>query len=222
MIGMIVICLLPIYYLAKSKGYDAALVCVISGLIGWLTPYAMHYLWEYPQLPIVDITIPLVVLGVVWLLPERKGAPGKAYLKITFTCPECHQIIAFGREREGCAELCPKCGEIVTVPLDQFSPKAPTKVKVRPETSEGEVCFEDFARQEDAVQLQAVLESNGVTCRVVNNDGGGVMGQLSAWQDFKVVICAKDWDKAVEIRSGQQITAPLPSVPQAGPLEGAR
>ena len=212
MIALVIVLLLPIYYIAKSKGYNAARVCVVAGLIGWLGPVVVQFSrTSEPTLPLSDITVPLIVLAVVWLLPARKGAPGKTYLKITFQCPECHQPIVFGREREGCAELCPKCGEIVTVPRDQFSPKPSSRSKTRPHASDGEVCFEDFIRQEDAIRLQTLLEANGIACRVVGNDAGGVMGQVCVWQDFKVVIDARDWDEAVRIHEGEQTAAPLPS-----------
>jgi ribosomal protein L37AE/L43A len=202
MIGLVVLVLLPIYYLAKSKGYNAVPVCIISGIVGYLTPYALRLIGESPAFPIIDMTIPLVALLVVWLLPDKKGAPGKAYLKITFQCPECHQSITFRREREGCSELCPKCGEIVTVPTDQFTPTTHFRTKTRPHPSEGDVCLDRFTRQEDASLLQIQLESHGITSRVVSDESSGLMG--AAWQDHKVIINAQDWDAAVEIQERQQ------------------
>ncbi len=220
MIALVVLILLPICYIAKSKGYNVTAACVVSGLVAWLGPIIVHFFRSSePMLPVVDITVPLLVLVVVWFLPARKDAPGKAYLKISFKCSECNQTITFGRELEGCPELCPKCGEIVTVPSDQFSPKVFTKSKPRPQVLAGEVCFENFARQEDAILLQAMFESDGIASRVVSNDGGGVMGQLSAWHDFKVIINVKDWDKAVKIQDGGKSTATLPRDPR-GSLGG--
>jgi hypothetical protein len=94
MIALMVLCLVPIYYIAKSKGYNAMVACVISGVIAFL-PSLSHALFSwFPVLPCVDLTVPLIVLVVVWLLPARKGAPGKAYLKITFQCPECKHNVS--------------------------------------------------------------------------------------------------------------------------------
>jgi hypothetical protein len=176
MIGLVVLVLLPIYYLAKSKGYNAVPVCVISGIVGYLIPYTLRLIGESPAFPIIDMTVPLLSLVAVWLLPAKKGAPGTAYFKITFQCPECHQSITFKREREGCTELCPKCGEIVTVPTDQFTPTTQARAKARPQTSEGEVCFDSFARQEDASLLQIQLESHGITSRLRAQPPGGCAG----------------------------------------------
>ena len=203
MIVIIVVILVPLYYLAKSKGYNAVHICVVSGIAGWLTPYAALLFWDVPPLPLLFyLTVPLCALIVVWLLPAKKGAPGKAYLNITFECPECHQQIMFHREKEGAAELCPKCGEVVTVPTDQFTPVQSSRIKTRPQTSEGDVCFETFARQEDASLLHILLESHGVASRIVGDNSIGLLA--AAWQDYKVVIHAKDWDQAIEIQKSQQ------------------
>lgn len=216
MIVLVVLVLLPIYYLAKSKGYNVVLVCIIPGIIGCLTPYALHTMGGKLPFPFIYLTLPLIALLAVWLLPAKKGAPGKAYFKITFQCPECHQCITFKRDREGCAELCPKCGEIVTVPTDQFTPTTQPRTKMRPQTSEGEVCFDSFIRQEDASLLHIQLESHGIPSRIVSDDGCGLMG--AAWQDHKVIITAKDWDKAIDIQERQHGDASNPCSPSARAL----
>jgi hypothetical protein len=213
MIGLVVLVLLPIYYLAKSKGYNAVPVCVISSIVGYSIPYTLRLIGEAPAFPIIDMTVPLLALVAVWLMPAKKGAPGKAYFRITFQCPECHQSITFKREREGCTEMCPKCGEVVTVPTDQFTPPKQHRAKARPQASEGEVCFDSFTHQEDAVLLQIQLESHGITSQLVRDDSSGLMGAV--WQDHKVIINAKDWDTATEIQERQQSGAPNPHSPSA-------
>jgi len=206
MIAIIVVILLPLYYLAKSKGYNAFPICAFSGIAGWLTPYAALLFWDVPPFPLILYpTVPLCVLLAIWILPAKRGAPGKAYLRITFECPECHQQITFHREREGCAELCPMCGEVVTVPTDQFTPVSSSSTKVRPQTAEGDVCFETFARLDDASLFHVLLESHGVPSRIAGDSGNGILG--AAFQDYKLIIDAKDWDRAIEIHKNRQTSS---------------
>lgn len=47
------------------------------------------------------------------LLPTRRENPIDP--EIRFVCPECGHSVTFDRDREGLAELCPKCSEVITV-----------------------------------------------------------------------------------------------------------
>ncbi len=149
-------------------------------------------------MPLIDITFPFLALGIVWLLPEKKGAPGKKYLNITFDCLECKEEVTFHRSKEGQAELCPKCGEIITVPLDEFSPKPIEHTKVKPDIASGSVCFTSFGDEMSALQLQSLLEENGIESEVIGGIGGGSLPQLGGTEGFKIAINIDDWDKAVE------------------------
>ena len=148
--------------------------------------------------PFLDITFPFLVLFVIWLLPEREGAPGKKFLKIIFDCPECKEEVIFPRSKEGKAELCPKCGEIITVPLDEFSPKPSLPKRDKPNVSSGTVCFAYFGDEMLAVQMQALFENQGIESEIIDGTGGGSLPQLSGTQGFKLFIDIDDWDKAVE------------------------
>lgn len=194
-----VLCLVPSYYMAKSKGYDATWACVIAGAIGFLAPFILHYITEQPRLPFADITPALIVLYAVWLLPAKKDAPGHKYLKITFSCPECRETITFPRSREGTAELCPKCGEIVNVPEDEYSPKTIPRKQQKPRISEGSVFFNSYGNEMKAILMKNVLESNGVKTELVEGTGGGVLASLSGSEGFRIFIDIQDWDKAVAI-----------------------
>jgi len=103
----------PSYYRLKSKGYSASpyipltvAVCGIS-LVGALL---------YPQVIFAACIASICLFFITRALPTKAGAPGEAYLKITFECSYCHESVTFPREREGNAVLCPKCGELIRVP----------------------------------------------------------------------------------------------------------
>lgn len=201
MIAIAVIFLVPAYYLAKSKGYNVVIILVASGILSMGFPLILNILDISDTVPLADITFPFLSLGIVWLLPKKAGAPGKAYLKITFQCPECREEVTFDRSEEGKAELCPKCGEIVTVPLDEFSPKPTTHRKEKPDAVSGAVCFTSFGDEMSALQLQAVLEDHGIESEVISGIGGGSLPQLGGTEGFKIAIDIDDWDKAVEIEN---------------------
>lgn len=207
MIGVIVLFLIPIYYIAKSKGYNTALVCVISGVISVLSPQLYHYIWGEPLLPFADASVPMVLLVIIWLLPARKSAPGKAYLRINFVCPECKAPVTFRRHEEGKAVLCPKCGEIITVPLDQYSDRPKTIRTDRPSASEGQVCFNAYGNEMAAIEMKSLLEGHGIAAEVTDGTSGSALPQLGLMEGFKLFIDAKDWDRAIEIENhniGQQ------------------
>jgi endogenous inhibitor of DNA gyrase (YacG/DUF329 family) len=112
--------LIPIWRIARSKGYNGRAFVLVAGTPAAIAT-AISVLLE-PQsdamamlLMVATIGIPLLTLGLAAVLPTRPGAPGKAWLKITFPCPDCGHSLSFGRELEGLNRQCPKCDEIVTV-----------------------------------------------------------------------------------------------------------
>ena len=116
--------LAPAYYLLRAKGYRPPVflwptVLITVLLFGvWMIVEGEND-WTFQSAPAFNLAVFLpgiAVLALSWMLPTRKGAPGLSYLRIHFVCPHCNKVIKFGREREGLAELCPICGEIVTVP----------------------------------------------------------------------------------------------------------
>lgn len=179
----------PAYYLAKSKGRSGPIYGTITVLLGW----PINWFGAF------GFILPAAFLGVLYLIPEKPGAPGKAYLTITFVCPECGKTISFPRHREGVAELCPECGELIRVPEDEHSPKATTRDRGKPAVTQGDVCFESFARPASAHQLAAILKGNGVEARVSADDGGGMLPYLGSAQGYRIMIDVDQWDAAVAI-----------------------
>lgn len=198
MILIVVLFLVPIYYIAKSKGRSGASYSVAAGVLALLALDA-PMMWDEPRLGSLQLAFPAAVLLLVALLPVRPGAPGKAYLKIEFACPECGQTVTFPREREGAAELCPKCGELIRVATDEFSPVSGPTRRTKPEGVAGEVCFDTFGRPEPADQLAAILNDNGVNARVSSDGGGGVLPQVGNTQGHRVMIDVAQWEDAVKI-----------------------
>ena len=198
MIAIVVLFLIPLFYLAKSKGFSAGKLVAIATLLS-LSSGLSTLLIDSQALWLGQFIFPAIILLATWIIPAKEGAPGKAYLKISFTCPECKEEVTFERRFEGRAELCPKCGEIITVPLDEFSPKPKEHTKIKPALSEGQVCFADFGDEMAAIQLTAMLEDSGIKTNMISGIGGGTLPQLGGTQGFKVVIDAGDWDAAVEI-----------------------
>lgn len=216
MLAIAVLFLVPAYYLAKSKGYNVAFILVASGVLSAGVPLTLSSLEITDTIPWVNITFPFLSLGIVWLLPEKEGAPGKTYLKITFQCPECREEVTFDRSKEGKADLCPTCGEIVTVPLDEFSPKPTTPKRDKPTISSGSVCYASFGDEMVAFQLQALFEDHGIESEVIGGTGGGSLPQLSGSQGFKISIDIDDWDKAVGI---ENVATPLSEPAEKMPVE---
>ena len=202
MIAIAVIFLVPAYYLAKSKGYNVAFILIVSAVLSMGVPL-MIYAINYPDgfSCGADITFPLLSLAIVWLLPPREGAPGKKYLKIIFDCPECKGEVNFPRSKEGQVELCPKCGEIITVPLDEFSSVPSLPKRIKPNISSGQVCYASFGEEMLAAQMQALFEDYGIRCEIIDGTGGGALPQLSGTQGFKLSIDIDDWDRAIEIEN---------------------
>ncbi|MEM7396012.1 MAG: hypothetical protein AAF492_27070, partial [Verrucomicrobiota bacterium] len=132
MIAVAIIFLIPTYYMAKSKGYPAAMICVISGVLTFGFTHGQILTNMIPFHPYLHIIIPGLILFAVWIMPPRKNAPGEKYLKIEFTCTECNQNLSFHRSQEGRAVQCPQCDEIITVPEDEYSPKPIEQVRQKP------------------------------------------------------------------------------------------
>ncbi len=199
MIALAVLFLVPIYYLAKSKGYGGKGLCVASLAFGFGGPYLLYYLLDVSISPLSPYAVAALILLTLWLLPARKGAPGKAYLKITFTCPECKKIVTFKRQEEGEVTLCPLCKEIITVPEDEFSPKKNQRNTVCPTPVDGRVCFETYANEMKANEVTTYLVGNGIQAFLFSPAGGVAMPQLGLCQGYSVLINAEDWDRAIEL-----------------------
>ena len=214
MLAIAVIFLVPAYYLAKSKGYNVAIILIASAILSAGVPLLLNVLKITDTIPLVDITFPFLSLGIIWLLPEKEGAPGKKYLKINFDCPECNEEVIFPRSKEGKAELCPKCGEIITVPLDEFSPKPSLPKRDKPNISSGTVCYASFGDEMLAAQMQALFADQGIESEIIDGTGGGSLPQLSGTQGFKLSIKIDDWDKAVEIeKNANKSSEPILKTP---------
>ena len=120
MILIALVFLVPIWRIATSKGYNGRAFVLIAGI-----PAAIAQAIDVmirPESPTAGylisagvLGIPLLTLGLAAVLPTRAGAPGKAWRKVTFPCPDCGRVISFNRELEGLARECPHCDEIVTV-----------------------------------------------------------------------------------------------------------
>jgi hypothetical protein len=186
----------PAYYLAKSKGRSGRAYAILTVLLG--IPVS--------GLGAFGFVLPAASLVVVFLLPARPGAPGKAYLRIVFPCPECGETVSFPRHREGVAEFCPECGELIRVPEDEHSPKPTAHDRRKPTAARGEACFESFGRLEPAQQLAAILNGGGVNARVASDSGGGVLPHIGNTEGHRVMIDAAQWDEAVDIERQCQET----------------
>lgn len=198
---------LPAYYIGRSKGFNASPILFTFIGMGIVAPIAGYFIFDV-VIYFLEIPLSALALLVVWLLPRKEGAPGKNYMKITFNCPACKEEATFARRCEGKPEFCPKCGEIVTVPLDQYSPKPAIPKRDRPQISAGTVCFASFGDEMHAIQLKALLEAHGIETGIIYGTGGGSLPQLSGTQGFKLAIDVADWDKAMEIEKTAKSSEP--------------
>ena len=198
MIPIAVLFVVPVYYLAKSKGYSGKAFSVITACLYVLGLFLPKFV-ILPYVGLAPLIFPAFSLLLVALLKARKGAPGKSYLKITFSCPECGKTVSFPRHREGVAELCPECGELIRVPEDDHSPKSSACDRRKPAVAQGEVCFESFGRFEPANLLVAILNDNGIEAHVSGDDGGGMLPQIGNTQGYRVMLDVSQWDEAVKI-----------------------
>jgi len=196
-LALCVIFLLPAYHLAKSKGYNILPLLIALTFLGVAIPFAILIIFER-MYPMMDFAFAALSLVIAWILPKKDGAPGRKYLKITFDCPECKEEVVFPRSKEGKPELCPKCNEIITIPLDEFSSKLTIPKRIKPNLESGSVCYASFGNEMLAVQMQALFEDIGIESEIIDGIGGGSLPLLSGSQGFKLYIDIEDWDKAVE------------------------
>jgi len=217
--GFSVLFLIPIYYLAKSKGYNGMGWCIATLLLGLGSSYLLWHIFALLIFVFSTYALAVLVLFVLWMLPARKGAPGKAYLKITFTCPECKNSVTFGREEEGQVTICPVCKEIITVPEDLFSPKKAQRNTTCPVPVDGKVCFETYASQMQAEEVVTTLIGNDIQAFVLSPVGGGVSPIIGLNQGYSVIINVEDWAKAIAMEKSadhvsnedcRQNTPPVP------------
>ena len=195
MIVVAILLLAPLYYLSKSKGFNAVKLVTIATLLSVACTVAIFFI---PLLGLGQLIFPAIFLVTVWILPPKDGAPGKAYFRITFNCPECQKEVTFKREREGIVELCPECGEIITVPTDQYT-STKTTSKKNPPLQDGKVQLESFSMEAPATMMKLLLEVHGVNAEILGSTGSGVLGAIVAPNGFRVVIDSEDWEKANEI-----------------------
>jgi hypothetical protein len=135
-IAIALLFLTPAYYHLKARGYrpapflwPAVLVSALFYAACILLRNEPYWILQEPLAMNAAFLLPgVAVLALSWILPRRKGAPGLSYLRIEFTCPHCRRPVTFRREDEGRVELCPLCGEIVTVPVGA----SPTQPSPRP------------------------------------------------------------------------------------------
>lgn len=207
MLGVLILFLIPTYYIARSKGFVGAVLSIVSGILGaacWLASLFLEMTW----IGIGMYAIPATILGIVWLMRPRGGAPGQEYLKIKSNCPECDRPMEFGREFEGRAELCPRCGALINVPEDEYSPEALHRRTVpQPAADNGEVLLEQFVQPERAYALRAVLVNSGIECRVIE---GGAAFPLGVAEGHRVMIDAKDWEQGQTVLSREGADYALP------------
>ena len=198
MILIAVLFLVPLYYISKSKGLNAAKLTTVATLLSIACTVASFF---FPYVGFGQIIFPAIFLFSVWLIPRKGGAPGKQYLKIIFDCPECKAEVKFPRSKENTADLCPKCGEVIRIPMDEYSPKPSITERVKPSISSGHVCYANFGDEMLAAQMQALFEDNGIESEIIDGTGGGSLPQLGGIEGFKIAIDIEDWDKAVEIEN---------------------
>lgn len=194
MIIVAILFLAPLYYLSKSKGFNAVKLVTIATLLSVACTVASFFV---PYVGYGQIFFPAIFLLGTWVSPPKKGAPGKAYFKITFNCPECKKEITFKREKEGSAELCPECGEVITVPEDEAS--SANKTERKPPQQDGKVQLDSFGWEEPATTMKLLLEGHGIKAEVIGLTESGVLGAIGAPGGYKVVVDSKDWEAADKI-----------------------
>jgi rRNA maturation protein Nop10 len=200
--------LTPAYYLAKSKGHNWGIPITIAGCLG-AGSFLATVGADPVVLTVISFAIPGVCLLITFLIPPEVGAPGKTYLTIRLTCPECGEEVSFPRRREGNGVLCPECGELIHVPKDDSSPEPSAVQDDTDVDGESEVCFRIVGLPEDANLLASALSESGVPARVTSDDGKPVAYFASAL-GYRVMIDAARWDEAerIEQRYGQGEPAP--------------
>lgn len=197
--------ILPAYYVAKSKGYNLGPTLVVTAVLAMVGIPILIDIIDHPDvvithpLPVWSMMLPVLAWCIISLLPTRKDAPGEDYLEITFECPVCEEEVTFPRAKEGQVELCPECGEIITIPMDEFSPETSIPERIKPDISSGPVCYANFGEEMRALQMQALFEDNGIKAEIIAETAGGTLPQLGGTHGFRLSIDIEDWDKAVAI-----------------------
>ncbi len=189
---------IPAYYLAKSKGRSGKFHGIFAVILG--IPLGPLFLLSF--------ILPAAFLLILYLLPAKAGAPGKAYLHITFPCPECGQTITFPRRKEGDADICPLCNELVHIPTDKFSQRRqPT---TQPNTDHGLAILETFSQRPPADILAAILNDNDITAHVISDDWNATATLLGSGSGCRVMVEAENWDAALALREEFAQNTPPP------------
>jgi len=202
-----VLFVVPIYYIARSKGYNGGLWGTVAAVLALSGMWAGAWV-PVPGIGILEILLPAATLGLIWIMAPKPGAPGKAYLKITFPCSECGKSVTFKREQEGRAQLCPECGELISVPMDEHSPSPTRDTREKPPRTDGAVCLESFGLPDPAIQLVALLKANGINALFEGDDAGGTLPNVAVTTGYRVMIDVRQWEAAVAVMENQG--EPLP------------
>ena len=120
MVFLAALILVPIWRLATAKGYNGKAFVLATGIPAFIANTIGLVL--APRSDIAHLIISWAVLGIPVLtlvlaaaLPTRPGAPGSAWLTISFPCPGCGKPLSFNRELEGLKRRCPHCDERFTI-----------------------------------------------------------------------------------------------------------
>jgi hypothetical protein len=193
-IAMIGTFLVPIYYQARGKGYNAPLITILAAIAHALLS-TVFYGTRNPLFLAPMIVVPAAILGVLLFVRPRPGSLGT---KISFPCPNSHRTITMSRQQIGLAALCPECKETLTVP-ETAGPEEPLEVeRTKPDISEGPVVYATYADENAAECLASVWVENGVQAEAFSEDSSSVLPPIIA-PSSRVVIDAADWERAVEI-----------------------
>lgn len=186
--------LVPIYYRARDKGYNAPLITILAGVVHALLS-EVFYTSKNPVLLAPMLAVPAAILGVLYGLRPRPGAPGA---QVTFSCPNCHRTIALSRQQSGLAAVCPECQETLTVPRTGGVQESLDVERKKPDVSAGPVVFATYSDENAAECLASVLAENGVQAEAFTENSSSVLPPVIA-PSSRVVIDAADWERAVEI-----------------------
>ncbi len=201
-VALMVLFVIPIYYQAHGKGYDARLLAAIAAITPFIV-WGIFIATRNPMFLALVFVVPPVILGVLVALRPRPGAPGTT---ISFECPNCHLTIRKPRSRSGLADVCPICQETLTVPRADEAQEPVDVLRKKPDVQEGTVVFASYADPSAAECLASVLLDSGVHADVWTQDSSGVLPPLIA-STWRVVIDIADWDRAVEIEQSWIKTA---------------
>jgi len=223
-IAAAVLFLVPAYNRLRAKGYA-------PGLFLWPTimlvalGFGLGTVHPAGQFLCLVISAGLYVLAVA--LPERQGAPGNRYLRITFPCPECGRQISFGRDYEGRAELCPLCGELITVPIEGVaveSPPSPAPAPPKRGGSRDPVELRRFLNPEQAEMARQRLNAANIDAFVADSIVAHIHpGAEWASGGVRLMVAAGDIDAAREVLalpaeetalSDDFVPPPAPSQPE--------